>query len=189
MSLSFLFCSTHTEKLSHPEIGAPGSSETFYPHIELHDISHLQTFWHSNPLSPLCCCTPASIRLDSPAKHSCRRSGRPNAAKRCGARRQGSVSSLILYTSKCSDLLTVLEMGEKILLQHPDDRANLKGYTRQRGKALRLLMFISDRMRIIFTSVIFTGSESATKLIFSLTRNLKIIKTIFLELLEGTHWP
>jgi len=87
MSLSFLLCFTRTEKLSHPEIGAPGSSEMLHPHIELHGMSRLQTSSHSNPLSPLCCCTPASIGLDSPAKHSCRRSGRTmrrNDAVRAG---------------------------------------------------------------------------------------------------------
>jgi hypothetical protein len=98
MSLSVLFCFTHTEKLFNPKTGAPCSCETLYPHIELPGISHLQTSSHSNPLSPLCCCTPACRRLDSPAKHSCRRSGRPNAAKRCGARRKEASAQDLFYT-------------------------------------------------------------------------------------------
>ena len=121
-----------------------------------------KTFSHLNPLSHLFCCTPASKRLDLPAKHSCRRSGRPNAAKRCAARRQESVSCLIFNTSKCSDLLTVLEMGggdsfAASVWLSASKHQDVKGYRRQRGKAMGCLIFISDRIRIILPPGILKG--------------------------------
>jgi hypothetical protein len=53
-------------------------------------------------------------------------------------------------------------MGGKILLQHPYDSASKHRdvkYRRQRDKALRLLIFTSDRIRIIFTAGILKAAK------------------------------